>query len=155
MAHSAVKIYTHFVWTTKNRERTLVDRVRNELRDHILEYAAANQIAVEAVAVQPEHVHLLASLSRSQRIEDIVKTLKGESSHWVNGRDLVPGKFAWQTGYWAGSVCYQHRDVVKRYIESQEEHHRRKSFVEEFEEVLKEYGYSAAEIAELLRMESH
>jgi len=121
----------------------------------MIEYAARNEIALEVADVQPEHVHLLVSLSRSQRMEDITKLIKGESSHWINTNDLVPGKFAWQTGYWAGSVCYQHKDTVKRYIEGQDEHHRRKSFVEEFEEVLRDYGYSPAENAELLHLESH
>ena len=155
MAHSAVKVYVHYVWTTKDRERTLINDARQQVKAHITEYAAQNSIDVEALDVQPEHVHLLVSLARAQRIEDVVKLIKGESSHWINSRDLLPGKFAWQTGYWAGSVCYQHKEVAKLYIEGQDEHHKRKSFVEEFEEVLHEYGYYPAEIAELLRLESH
>ena len=155
MAHSTVKVYLHFVWTTKNRERSLVNKARQRVKDHIIEYAAKNEIGVEAIDVQPEHVHLLVSLLRSQKIEDIAKFIKGESSHWINANNLISDKFAWQTGYWAGSVSYQHMDAVKKYIERQDEHHKRKSFVEEFEEVLRDYGYSAAEIAEVLRLESH
>lgn len=155
MAHSAVTVYVHFVWTTKYRERSLLNGVRGQVKDHMIEYAATNGISVESIDVQPEHVHLLVSLTRSQRIEDITKLIKGESSHWINSNDLVPGKFGWQTGYWAGSVSYQDKDAVTRYIEAQDEHHRRKSFVEEFEKLLKEYGYSPTEIAELLRLESH
>ena len=105
--------------------------------------------------MQPEHVHLLVSLLRSQKIEDISKLIKGESSHWINANNVTSTKFAWQTGYWAGSVSYQHVGAVKNYIERQDEHHKRKSFVEEFEIMLREYGYSEAEIAELLRVESH
>lgn len=154
MPHSLVRAYIHYVWTTKNRERTLVNEARYKLRTHIAEYATHNGIDTLALNVQPEHVHLLVSLSRSQRIEDVIKLIKGESSHWINSSDLLPGKFAWQTGYWAGSVSYRHREAVVSYINGQDEHHRRKSFAEEFQEVLTEYGYSAAEVADFLRLES-
>ena len=155
MAHSAVRAYMHFVWTTRYRERSLVNEARRRVKDHIIEYATKSNIAFEAVEVQPEHVHFLVSLLRSQKIEDVAKLIKGESSHWVNANDVVPGKFAWQTGYWAGSVCYQHKDAVKKYIEGQDEHHKRKTFVDEFEDVLRDYGYSPTKISELLHVESH
>ena len=155
MAHSAIRVYVHYVWTTKNRERVLVNEARSRVKEHMLRYAKENSTEIEALDVQPEHAHLLVALSRSQRIEDVVKLIKGESSHWINAGNLLPGKFSWQTGYWAGSVCYQHKDIVKSYINAQDEHHRRKSFVEEFEGVLRDYGYSDAEIADLLRLESH
>ena len=154
MAHASVKVYIHFVWTTKARKRLLPGDSRDAVRNHIEEYAGTNGIALHAVATQPEHVHLLMELGRSQRIEDVAKLLKGESSHWINQNNIIRPKFSWQTGYWAGSVSYRHLDVVKRYVETQDEHHRVESFTEEFEALLREYGYSAEEIAELLRLES-
>jgi len=154
MAHSTVVVHIHFVWTTKNRKRSLVNDRRQEVKAHMHEYAAQNGITIEALDVQPEHVHLLVSLSRSQRIEDIAKLVKGESSHWINVNGGLPGKFFWQAGYWAASVCHQHVRVVKRYIDNQDEHHRRISFVQEFEEVLREHGFTREQIAELLRLES-
>jgi putative transposase len=155
MAHSYVKVFVHFVWTTKDREKLLIGAVRPSVKEHIEAYAASNEISVQALAVQPEHVHLLTSLSRTQRIEDIAKLLKGESSHWINSNDLLSGRFSWQTGYWGGSVSYQHTGPVKAYIEGQDEHHGKQSFAEEFEALLREYGYSDQEIGELLRLESH
>ena len=154
MAHSAVLVHIHFVWTTLDRDRSLVNDRRRRVKEHMQEYALPNGIAIDALDVQPEHVHLLVSLSRSQRIEDISKLVKGESSHWINANHVLPGRFAWQTGYWAGSVCHQHVGMVKRYIENQDEHHQHKSFVQEFEEVLQEYGYTRTQIAEMLRLES-
>lgn len=154
MAHAFTKVYVHFVWTTKDRERLLLNDPRQVVRSHVAQNALGNGIEVLALAVQPEHVHLLSELGRSQRIEDIAKLLKGESSHWVNQNNIIAPKFSWQRGYWAGSVCYQHVDVVKAYIDGQEAHHRVKTFVEEFETLLREYGYSEPEIAELLRLES-
>ncbi len=154
MAHATVAVYLHFVWTTKYRERSLVSNSRQRVKTHIQEYASDNEITIDAVDIQPDHVHLLASLSRSQRVEDIVKLVKGESSHWINANDVLPGKFAWQTGYWAASVCHRHVDVVRAYIKNQDEHHRRVNFVEEFENILHEHGFTQAQVAELLRVES-
>jgi putative transposase len=150
MGHALAKVYVHFVWTTKERERFLLGDSRQKVKEHIEHYTAENQIAVYALAVQPEHVHLLTLLSRSKCIEDIAKLVKGESSHWINHNNLIRPKFSWQTGYWAGSVCYQHVDRVKAYIETQDEHHRVKSFREEFETILREEGYSDFEITQML-----
>jgi len=154
MAHASVKVYIHFVWTTKNRKPLLRGDARKHSRNHIEEYAGTNGIVLHAIAMRPEHAHLLVDLGRSQRIEDVAKLLKGESSHWINLNNLIAPKFSWQTGYWAGSVSYQHLDVVKRYVETQDEHHRVKTFGEEFEALLREYGYTDDEIAGLLRLES-
>lgn len=154
MAHSVTRVFVHYVWTTRSRERVLLGGARKQVEEHLRIYAAQNSVCVEALSIQFEHVHLLAQLLRSQRIEDITKLLKGESSHWINAQDLLKGKFAWQTGYWAGSVCYQHKDLVRSYIENQDGHHQRKTFIEEFEETLHAYGYSQAEIAEMLRLQN-
>jgi REP element-mobilizing transposase RayT len=154
MSHASTKVFVHFVWTTKNRERLLLGDTRHVVKSHLEQYTKGNGINAVALAVQPEHVHLLSELGRSQRVEDVSKLVKGESSHWINQSNILKGKFSWQTGYWAGSVCYQHIDVARSYIEGQDEHHRVKGFVEEFEALLREHGYSEAEIAELLRLES-
>jgi len=150
MAHSLVKVYIHYVWTTKYRERTLLAEARQVLKSHIEEYSAENKILIDTLHIQPEHVHALIMLKRDQRIEDVAKLLKGESSHWMNQNDVLPVKFSWQTGYAAFSLDYQGLDAVRYYINNQEEHHRRKSFKEEFESMLRDHGYSAEEIATLL-----
>lgn len=150
MAHSLVRVYIHYVWTTKNRERTLAGDARRTVREHIAAYAGQNKIALEALDVQPEHVHVLVRLSHDQRIEDVSKLLKGESSHWINQNDVVPGKFSWQTGYAAFSVGHDGIDAVKAYISGQDEHHKRRSFAEEFEQMLREAGYSQEELAVFL-----
>jgi len=154
MAHALIAVYIHFVWSTKYRTRALLNERRHRVTEHIQEYALRNGITVEAVNVQPEHVHLLVSLSRTQRIEEIAKLVKGESSHWINANDIFPGKFSWQKGYWAGSVCPDHIDTVKKYIENQDDHHKRLSFVQEFEQMLEEHGLNKEQIAYLLRFES-
>lgn len=151
MSHSLVRVHIHYVWNTKYREYLLIGNARETVREHIWKYAEQNDIVLEALNVQPEHVHLLAELERDRKIEEIAKLLKGESSHWINENNIVRPKFSWQTGYAAFSVSYQDIKSVKRYINGQDEHHRHKPFAEEFEEMLRKSGYSDVEIAELLR----
>lgn len=104
MLHSFSRIFVHLVWSTKNREPFLVKTVRPEVESHILQYARANGTIIDTLAVQLDHVHALVLLKSDQALEDIVKLLKGESSHWINDSDLLQQKFAWQRGYWAESV---------------------------------------------------
>jgi putative transposase len=148
MLHSYTKILVHLVWATKNRERVLTKEVRPLVQRHISEYARENQIALEALNVQMEHVHALINLSSNQKVEDVVKLLKGESSHWINDENMIAQKFSWQRGYGAFSVSPSHYERLKLYINNQDEHHRRKTFAEEYQTILRKYGFSEAETDE-------
>lgn len=152
MAHSLVKVYVHYVWTSKSRERLLSGDARKKVKDHIAAYAPQNNVELETLDIQPEHVHALVRLSHDQRIEDVSKLLKGESSHWINQTDVVPGRFSWQTGYAAFSVGYEGINAVKAYILNQDEHHMRRSFAEELDAMLRKAGYSQEDLAGLLRV---
>lgn len=90
--------------------------------------------------IQPEHLHLLFQLPSDKTLSEISKNLKGESSHWINQQDFFRGKFRWQRGYGAYSVSESLVDMVKRYVENQEEHHKRKTFAEEYKEWAVKYG---------------
>lgn len=148
MAHSLCKVYIHFVWTTKYLQRILTALARPKLHEHFLDEAKKHLISVEALNVQPDHVHLLSNLSRSQTIEDVTKQLKGESSHWINHNDVIAGKFSWQTGYGAFSVSYTHYKEVVGYINNQDQHHERVTFLDEYKALMLKYGYSQAEADE-------
>lgn len=148
MLHSYTRIYLHIVWATKNRERVLVQKARRVIQQHILEYAGANSIHTLATNVQNDHVHCLVSMRSDQRADEIIKLLKGESSHWINERDLLAQKFSWQRGYGAFSVSPSHVEKVKGYIENQDEHHRRRTFTEEYIFILRKYGFAGVETDE-------
>ena len=90
--------------------------------------------------VNADHVHTLIDLPTNLAIEEVLKLFKGESSHWINEQNLVPGKFAWQRGYGAFSVSQSGVDEVCAYIARQEEHHRKLSFVDELKLFVKRYG---------------
>lgn len=90
--------------------------------------------------INTDHVHALIDLPTSMSIEQVVKLLKGASSHWINQQDLLTGKFAWGRGYAAFSVSQSGVDEVCAYIAGQAEHHRGKSFTEEYARFVKVYG---------------
>ena len=90
--------------------------------------------------VNSEHVHALIDLPTKYSIEETVKLLKGASSHWVNKNRIVRAKFYWGRGYGAFSVSHSSVDAVSKYIANQEEHHRRKTFAEEYEQFVRVYG---------------
>ena len=90
-------------------------------------------------------MHSLISLGTEQTIADIVRLIKGESSHWINQNNLVQGKFEWQHEYFAVSVCESLLDKTRDYIRDQEAHHSKKSFEDEFDLMLKKYGFERFE----------
>jgi REP element-mobilizing transposase RayT len=141
MVHSYVKVYIHFVWSTKNREPYLIDDARVPVHHHILAYAQTKNISVNVLGIQKEHLHALISLRSDQNIDDVAKLLKGESSHWINSENLINPKFSWQRGYGAFSISPTHIDAVRTYINNQNEHHRKKTYMEEVTELLTKYGY--------------
>jgi REP element-mobilizing transposase RayT len=103
-------------------------------------YAAEKDIYMKINYVNPEHVHVLIDLPSNLCVEDAMHLLKGSSSHWINEKRLVPGKFGWGRGYGAFSVSHSGVGEVAKYIASQEEHHRRKSFAEELQRLVERYG---------------
>lgn len=136
-----VKVWIHFVWTTKNREPMLTESIRQMVFQHIREYARSKGIFLDYINGYLEHVHCLISLGTDQTISNIAKLLKGESSHWINQNRLCPGKFRWQHEYFAVGVGESILDKTRDYIRDQEEHHRHKPFKDEFEQMLRKYRF--------------
>jgi len=83
----------------------------------------------------------LISLGRDQSIAQVVQLIKGESSFWINRNQVIHYKFSWQDDYFAVSVSQSHVGIVENYIKNQEEHHRNKSFSEEFDEFILRFGF--------------
>lgn len=140
MLHSHVKIWVHLIWGTHDHERNLSRKIRKKLFSHFIENFNERDIGIEKMNIQPEHVHLLFALPADRSMAAMAKDIKGESSHWINEENLVNGKFRWQRGYGAFSVSASQLDVVKRYIKNQDEHHKKQTFQEEYEEWARQYG---------------
>lgn len=139
-----LKVWIHFVWATHKRMPWLQNNIRQRVFDHIRENARAKGIYLDQISGYLEHVHCLVSLGSKCNLATIANLLKGESSFWINKNKLTPGKFRWQEEYFAASVSHSGVDAVRRYIRNQEEHHRKKSFEEEYQELMEKYGFPKA-----------
>ena len=137
-----VKIYIHFVWSTKNREPFLASKeIRQQVWQHIRENAQKKGIFVDFVNGYHDHCHCLVSLGVDQTIEKIMQLIKGESSFWINKNQLTEQKFEWQDEYFAIAVSESRIDIVREYIKNQEEHHSRKTYKEEYDGYIDKYGF--------------
>ena len=138
---SFLKIYIHFVWSTKNRIHYLdTFDLRLKLWKHIKENGKEKGIFIDQVNGHSDHCHCLISLKSNQTIQNIAQLIKGESSHWVNENNLCTYKFQWQDEYFAVSVSESMLERVKNYIKNQETHHSKHSFEEEVEQIKIKYN---------------
>lgn len=137
-----VRFWVHLNWSTKNKERIIDSTLREQLLPHILENAKSKDIYVDTVNCVGDHIHVLVSLGASQSLSKVVQLIKGESSHWVNLNGLLDGKFEWQDDYFCVSVSDSAVARVREYIRDQENHHKRKTYEEEYQEFMKEYRFN-------------
>lgn len=138
-----VKVWLHFVWSTKDRHPFLTDEIRLRVFDHIRQNAREKGIHIDFINGWLEHVHCLISLGTDQTLEKIMQLIKGESSFWINQNKLTKTKFAWQEEYFVVSVNESTLPNVRKYISNQEEHHKMISFDDEFETFLKRAGFQS------------
>ena len=136
-----VKVWIHLVWTTKNREPFLADDIRPAVFAHIRENARAKGIFIDHIGGYREHVHCLISLGTEQKISEVVRLIKGESSNWFNKQSFSKFKFQWQREYFAVGVSESIVDKVRAYIRGQEEHHTKQPFEAEFDALMDRFGF--------------
>ena len=140
MPQSLAKILVHTVFSTKERRPFLRDvKLRDELHHYaggILKKLDCQPVIVGGVE---DHVHLLASLSRTCQVAEMVKEVKRGCSLWIKERDPGLRDFAWQTGYGVFSIGFSQIEEVRKYITTQEEHHRKVSFQDELRLFLTQY----------------
>ncbi len=140
MAHTYTAAFVHLVFSTKDRRPALTPEIRSELYPYLMGIARELGLTAIRAGGWTDHVHLLLRLHTSSSIADVARDLKANSSRWILRRWPERAKFAWQDGYGAFTVSPGHVARVKRYIETQEEHHREVSFQEEFVTFLKRAG---------------
>jgi putative transposase len=101
---SYIKVYVHYVWSTKHRFPFLNESIRKQLFAHIRENAKTKNIYIDFINGYTDHVHMLVSLNDDLSIGKIAQLIKGESSHWINLLQLTTSKFEWQDEYLAIGV---------------------------------------------------
>ena len=135
-----IRIWVHLIWSTKNREKIISSEMKNILIEHIKSNCNEKGVWLDSINCVSDHIHLLISLNAEMPISKLIMLIKGESSHWINKNKLIRGKFQWQEEYIALSVSESIIPKVRDYIKNQEEHHRRITFSEEYDDFMKKYG---------------
>ena len=137
--HSYSRCWLHLIWSTLNHEKVLNKEACVKISHYLSEYTQSKGIYMKINYVNDDHIHTLIDLPTKFSIEEVAKLFKGSSSHWINQNKLVMGAFSWGRGYSAFSVSQSQIDKVAAYIVGQEEHHRHKTFTEEYEEFIRAY----------------
>lgn len=140
MGHSYVSALYHCVFSTKERRRTITTELQERLWPYMGGIARENKMQALAIGGIEDHIHLLLSLPSTLDIAKAMQSIKGGSSKWVH--DTFPQRkdFAWQEGYGAFSIGISQIEDTKRYIANQREHHRTKTFQEEYVAFLEKHG---------------
>lgn len=132
-SHNKVYLFIHVIWSIANRERLLTKPVRVILCAHIQKNAEEKGVELLMVNGAEDHLHCLLKLHPTQNLSQVIKFIKGESSHWLNENKILQQEFEWQDGYAAYSVSPSTVKQVMDYIYKQEEHHKTKTLESELE----------------------
>lgn len=139
MPSTHTSLHYHLVWSTKDRRPNIVADCMPRLHAWMGGNVRMQNGVALCVGGVADHVHVLVGLHATHCLADVVRVLKGESSQWVH-RDLGVADFEWQEGYGAFTVSPNQIEKVRYYVEHQAEHHRTKTFQEEYVELLKLAG---------------
>ena len=139
MANTYTKIYIQIVFAVKGRQNLISKENREELHKFISGIISNRNQKLYAIFAMPDHVHLLISMSPSISISDLVRDIKAGSSKFINDKKWINGKFNWQEGYGAFSYSKSSLDSVVKYILNQEEHHKKKTFREEYLDFMEKF----------------
>jgi len=139
MANTYSQIYVQIVFTVKGRHNLIPDQHREELQKYITGIITGRNQKLLAIFAMPNHIHILVGLKPSITISDLVRDIKAGSSKFISEKKWLVGKFSWQEGFGAFSYSKSQIDTVINYILNQEEHHKKKTFKEEYLYFLKKY----------------
>ncbi len=138
MPQSYGPVYLHIVFGTKDRENVLTPQLHTDFARYITPILHESRARLITEGGMPDHVHLLIDLGRESSVASVLREIEAKSSAWL--RKQLGKQFSWQGGYGVFSVSPENLKNVVSYIENQEEHHRQRSFKEEFEEMLRAAG---------------
>ena len=139
MSSTHLSLHCHLIFGTKNHEPLIATAWRSRLHAYMGGILSSLDTVPEIVGGVEDHVHILAGLRATHCLSDMLREIKSASSRWVHEEIGLPA-FAWQEGYGAFSVSASQRETVRRYIAGQEEHHRTRTFKEEYLEFLEKSG---------------
>jgi len=140
MPQSFICLNCHIVFSTKNRVPLIDPELAPRLYGYIGGVVQNMRGSLIAAGGMPDHIHLIISLGKTMATAGTVRSVKSNSSGWIHDTFPDMHQFAWQTGYGAFAVSYSNLDHVRDYVANQQEHHRARTFKEEFLALLKRHN---------------
>jgi REP element-mobilizing transposase RayT len=136
MANTYTQIHIQAVFAVHNRASLISKNWEGRLYEYITGIIQNNGHKLLAINGMPDHVHILFGMRPSQSNSDLLLDVKGDSSRWINQNKICANRFSWQEGYGAFSYSKSQIPIVAKYIERQKEHHKKKTFIEEYSKIL-------------------
>lgn len=136
MSHSFNKVWIHAIWSTKERHPFILPALENKIHGFLWHEIKETGCIVRIINGMEDHIHALFLMNMQKSISDVIKHIKGTSSHLINQQNLTKEKFAWQKGYAAYSVSESQLEKVYFYIKNQKKHHSKLSFEEEYNQLV-------------------
>ena len=133
MPHSLNKIWIHAIWSTKERLPLIQSSIEITIHQFIANQFRELGCPVRIINGMPDHIHCFFLLNPQKSIAEVIKQIKGSSSHFINQNNIISEKFAWQTGCAAFSVSESGVEKVFEYIKNQKSHHQKKTFLQEYD----------------------
>jgi len=140
MANTYTQIYIHVVFAVEGRQNLIRSENNDEFQKYITGIVSGQKQKLIAINNMPDHVHILIGLKPDLALSDLVRDIKAGSSGFINRQRWVRGRFGWQEGFGAFSYSRSQLDTVIRYIQNQQKHHAKKSFRQEYVELLEKFG---------------
>lgn len=140
MSNTYTQIHLQLIFAVKFKYGLIQKSWKDELYKYITGIIQNHHHKVLIINGMPDHIHILIGYRPTQSLPDLLQDIKGDSSKWINSKDLIKGKFQWQEGYGAFSYSVSQLPDVINYIKNQEEHHKKKTFLEEYEDFLKKFN---------------
>jgi REP element-mobilizing transposase RayT len=140
MANTYTQIYIHVVFAVEGRQNLIKPEHNDELQKYIAGIVSGQKQKLIAINNMPDHLHLLFGMKPDLSLSDLVRDVKANSSKFIKEKRWVGGRFSWQEGFGAFSYSRSQLGMVIRYIEDQQKHHAKKSFREEYVELLEKFG---------------
>ncbi len=140
MANTYTQLYYHVIFAVKGRANLISPLWKNDIYKYINGIISHKKQKLIIINGMPDHTHLLLGMQPDLCLSDLIRDVKAGSSRLINEKKLVVGNFEWQKGFGAFSLGYSQLDKIVEYIKKQEEHHKNKSFKEEYIAFLKLYN---------------
>jgi putative transposase len=139
MANTYTQLYVQIIFSPEGRQNLITENIKDEVYKYISGIIKNKKQKLMIINGMPDHLHIFTGFLPEMSISDLVRDIKANSANFINEKRLITGKFSWQRGYGAFTYSKSQISKVVNYIQMQEEHHRIKTFREEYEEFLKKY----------------